>query len=301
MNLTKESVNELIQSCAKGEQKALELFFENYSQDIYNFPLKVFHLTEDDASDFFIYAFERLKTGKRFQSFQGKSTFRTWFYTVLRNMLIDWKRTQKELKVVNPSRINSNGKEYFSIEDEPDTNRTNKADAKLFADGFHEVLSEIKLEYRVIFKLAYIYYLNLTDDEVLYIQEKTGFNSAKIKQDIQDIRSYLSDKEIESIQHEDKLTSLYLNIMELKENLSKEKVQNFNDNLPSFNKIELSIQKKYEQRRKLLDKRHKGHFLSRTPYKAVASLLNIPEGSVSIALQRVIKKISQKLEEKQIY
>ncbi|HNO23345.1 MAG TPA: sigma-70 family RNA polymerase sigma factor, partial [Leptospiraceae bacterium] len=100
---------ELVSKCAAGNEDSLRLFFERFSEDIYNFPIKVFHLSEDEAGDFFIYAFERLKTGKKFQSFQGKSTFKTWLFTVLRNMLIDWKRNQKELKTVSNRKINSDG------------------------------------------------------------------------------------------------------------------------------------------------------------------------------------------------
>ncbi len=118
MNLSKDKTLDLVSRCGDGEEDALRQFFEIYSEDIYNFPMKIFHLSEDDAGDFFIYAFERLKTGSRFGSFKGKSSFRTWFYSVLRNMLIDWQRTKRELKVTNLGKISKEGKEYATIEDE---------------------------------------------------------------------------------------------------------------------------------------------------------------------------------------
>ncbi|MCB1157963.1 MAG: sigma-70 family RNA polymerase sigma factor [Leptospiraceae bacterium] len=295
MNLAKEKTIDLVKACAKGEEDALRDFFEIYSQDIYNFPLKVFHMTEDDASDFFLYAFERLKSGKRFHSFQGKSSFRTWFYTVLRNMLIDWKRTKKELRMVDSVKFNSSGMEYSTIENEPDELSNLKESARAFTEKFYYALSDIKLESRVTFKLAYIYYLNLNDDEIQFILDKTGMEVEELKEKILEIRSDLSDKEEERIKSEDKITSLYMNILDLKEAHKKEKVYHFQDNLPVEDKIELSLKKKYEQRRKLLEKRDKGHFLTRTPYKIISNLLQIPEGSVSIALQRVIEKVKKKL------
>ncbi len=76
MNLSKDKTIDLVSRCGDGEEEALRQFFEIYSEDIYNFPMKIFHLSEDDAGDFFIYAFERLKTGSRFGSFKGKSSFR---------------------------------------------------------------------------------------------------------------------------------------------------------------------------------------------------------------------------------
>ncbi|MEM7180753.1 MAG: RNA polymerase sigma factor [Spirochaetota bacterium] len=296
MNLTQEKVSELIRACAEGDKIALKEFFEIYSQDIYNFPLKVFHMSEDDASDFFLYAFERLRSGKRLQSFKGKSSFRTWFYTVLRNMLIDWKRNKKEVKIISANKVNSNGVEYSTIENEPDTLSEQKVNALSFADKFYEALADIKIENRITFKLAYIYYLNFREDEIQYILQKTGMNLGDFQKQILDLRERLSQKEEQSIKNEDKLTMLYLNIIELKQNLEKDAEHEFKDNLGNSNRIQDTLDKKYEQRRKLLEKREKGLFLTRTPYKVISSFLKIPEGSVSIALQRVIEKIKKSME-----
>nr|MBP7284044.1 sigma-70 family RNA polymerase sigma factor [Leptospiraceae bacterium] len=54
-------------------------------------------------------------------------------------------------------------------------------------------------------------------------------------------------------------------------------------------------QKKNEQRRKLIEKKSKENFITRTPYRVIAKILNIPEGSVSISLQRVLEKIQKKI------
>ena len=80
-----------------------------------------------------------------------------------------------------------------------------------------------------------------------------------------------------------------MNILELKQQQEKEKPLVFNDNLPNSDKVQISINKKYEQRRKLIEKKSKGNFISRTPYRVIAQLLKIPEGGVSISLQRVLQ------------
>lgn len=295
MKSNKEKTLELIRACAKGDDDSLKTFFELYSKDIYNFPIKVFHLTEDDASDFFIYAFERLRSGKRFQTFQGKSSFKTWLYTVLRNMLIDWKRNKKELKLVSNVKVNSEGVEYSSIEDTPDGIVPLKQEATHFSEKFKKALSEIKIENRIIFKLAYIYYLNLEKDEIEYLLQKTNFNIFQLKEKIMEIRDQLSDKAFENIKNEEKITSIYTNILELQELNQKQTQLKFDDNLPFENKYEIAISKKLEQRRKLLEKKSKGLFLSRTPYKIISSILGIPEGGISISIQRVIAKIQKKI------
>ena len=56
-------------------------------------------------------------------------------------------------------------------------------------------------------------------------------------------------------------------------------------------RIDKSIEKKYQQREKLLVKKSRGHFIVRTPYKQIADLLQIPEGSVSVQMMRVLERI----------
>jgi RNA polymerase sigma factor (sigma-70 family) len=294
MKLSQEEIFALVQSCANGNADSLKKFFEEFSEDIYNFPIRVFHLEEDDASEFFIYAYERLKSGKRFQTFVGKSGFKTWLYTVLRNMLIDWKRNKRELKIVSSVKVNSDGVEYYSIENEPDLKSDMQKEADSISSRFQDALSEIKIESRIIFKLAYIYYLNLNAEEIEYLIEKTGLSKEELQAEIISIRDSLSEKEMHILESEDKIASIYMNILDLKQQQEKEKPIVFNDNLPNYDKIQISIDKKYEQRRKLIEKKNKGNFISRTPYRVIARILQIPEGGVSISLQRVLEKIQKK-------
>jgi RNA polymerase sigma factor (sigma-70 family) len=294
MKLSQEEIFALVQSCANGNADSLKKFFEEFSEDIYNFPIRVFHLEEDDASEFFIYAYERLKSGKRFQTFVSKSGFKTWLYTVLRNMLIDWKRNKRELKIVSSVKVNSDGVEYYSIENEPDLKSDMQKEADSISSRFQDALSEIKIESRIIFKLAYIYYLNLNAEEIEYLIEKTGLSKEELQAEIISIRDSLSEKEMHILESEDKIASIYMNILDLKQQQEKEKPIVFNDNLPNYDKIQISIDKKYEQRRKLIEKKNKGNFISRTPYRVIARILQIPEGGVSISLQRVLEKIQKK-------
>ncbi|NCN08956.1 MAG: RNA polymerase sigma factor [Leptospira sp.] len=293
--LNPQEINQLVSDAGNGNSEALKNFFEIYSEDIYNFPIRVFHLSEDDASDFYIYAFERLKSGRRLQSFGGKSSFKTWFYSVLRNLLIDWKRTIKEVKIQSITRTNVDGKEYNTIEDESDPLLPEKEKALEISEQFLENLSEIKIESRAIFKLSYIFYLQLEKDEVEYILDKTKINLLELKNWILETRSSLSNKEEDINKLEDKITSIYLSILELKEQQITEPIEDSKSNLPIVDKIGASLQKKYEQRRKLIERKQKGHFLSRTPYKEVAQLLGISEGGVSVTLIRVVEKLQKKI------
>lgn len=293
---TKEETNKLVEDCGKGDPEALRKFFEIYSVDIYNFPMKVFHLSEDDASDFYIYAFERLKSGKRLKNFEGKSQFRTWFYAVLRNLLIDWKRTQKEIPIQSLSKTNREGEEYGGIEEEADQLSEKKLLASEFSNEFHNSLKSLKIDSRIVFKLTYIYYLQLDEDEIEFILKKSGMTLPELKDWIISMREELSNRESDIQKMEDKITSLYLNILDLKKvKMEEDRTIDTKSKLPDLDRIGKSIEKKYEQRKKLLEKKQKGHFLARTPFKEVARLLGITEGGVSVSLLRVIEKLQKNI------
>ena len=138
----------------------------------------------------------------------------------------------------------------------------------------------------------------MEEDEIQFILQKSGKSLDELKNWILDIRSSLSDKEVDIHKLEDKITSIYLNILDLKEqqkNAESEPTQSITTNLPAMDRIGNSLKKKYEQRRKLIERKQKGHFLSRTPYRDVAQLLGISEGGVSVTLIRVVEKLEKNL------
>ncbi|MCC5816630.1 MAG: RNA polymerase sigma factor [Leptospira sp.] len=294
--ITKDETNQLIFDCGNGDPAALKRFFEIYSVDIYNFPMKVFHLSEDDASDFYIYAFERLKSGKRLKNFEGKSRFRTWLFSVLRNLLIDWKRTQKDVELAPLTKTNQDGEDYGGIEEEADSLTEKKAIASEFSNVFHQGLQSLKLENRVLFKLTFIYYLQLEEDEILYIMDKSAMTLDELKEWIIQMREELSNKESDIQKMEDKITALYLNILELKKSkIQEDSGQDPKTNLPDCDRIGKSLDKKYEQRKKLLERKQKGHFLARTPFKDVAKVMGLTEGGVSVSIIRTIEKLQKNI------
>jgi RNA polymerase sigma factor (sigma-70 family) len=291
-----EEILKIVQKCGQGDETSLRQFFDIYSKDIYNFPIRVFHLSEDDASDFFIYAFERLKTGKRFNSFVGKSSFKTWFFSVLRNLLIDWQRTKRELKMLSLNKVNRDGVEYSTIEDEPDLKPEAMLRAEAVSEKFQSVLKDVKLENRVVFKLSFIYYLHLDPEEIQYIATKNHSSIEDVKLEILKLRELLSDKEEENLRMEDKITSLYLNILDIKQQKKSKTSGESPEAAHLKEKLEHSLSKKYEQRKKLIEKKNKGHFLVRTPYREISRILAISEGGVSVTLLRVMEKIQKKFQ-----
>lgn len=298
---------QLLESCSKGDPAALQRFFEKYSEDIYNFPMRVFQLDEDAASDFFLYAFERLKNGNRFRSFQGRSSFRTWFYTVLRNLVIDWMRTIKELDTV-PARASSSsedGNEYgVAIENIPAVSNSPSGEEEDILQIFQQELGGMPMELTVVFKLSYIYYLDLQEDELGYISERSGFSQAQIAGRILAMRHLLAHKEVRNIEIQDKLTSVHRSIMDLKSKRERLRSAMRNIEYPELvdtfelQKIEQALEKKYQQQSRLFQKSGRKKSIVRTPYRQVAELLKLPQSSISVQMMRALDTLRDSLEKK---
>lgn len=286
-----ENLDELVASCGAGNLSSLQYFFEQYSMNIYNFPIRVFHLSEDDAGDFFIYAFERLKDGKKFKSYNRKSSFKTWFYTVLRNMLIDWKKTKHEVAFASAIKKNKEGSVYHTIEMEPDPRSQENLENQEDFNRIYRILGDLKLEQRVIFKLAYIFYLNLDKEEIEYLLQKSGLSQEELKIRIFKIRGELATKQEEDIILDSKLTYLHTKIKELEMKLNLDKMGTEDEGNLNKSVISAQISKKKQQRNNLLSKKTKSKVPIRTPFKDLTELMNIKETTLSLLLTRIIQKL----------
>jgi len=290
----------LIKKCGEGDAVSLQEFFEQYAEDIYNFPVKVFHLDEDSASDFFLYAFEKLKNGRRFSSFQGRSSFRTWFYAVLRNLVLDWMRTLREIETVNYTKVGEDGQEYRLIENTPDTRSDESfSDEYFLKEFFLQKIEELGIELKTVFKLSYIYYLDLDSEEIDYVSRQSGKSVGEIYNYLANLKNFLAEKELKNIGTEDKITSIYLAILDLKMKrlIVNSKIEN-QTILSEKERLEMAridrlLKKKYQQREKLLERKQKGHFIVRTPYKFISELTCIPEGSISVQMTRIMEKFRE--------
>ncbi|MEQ8353175.1 MAG: sigma-70 family RNA polymerase sigma factor [Leptospiraceae bacterium] len=290
--MSPREVQALVKRCGDKDPLALKEFFRLYSTDIYNFPLRVFHLDEDAASDFYLYAFERLKTGQRFKSFQGKSSFRTWFYTVLRNMLIDWMRTVHEVKTVEKQKSDDDSRNLQWIETVADP-ETEKADDSAFMEHFYHILSDLPRDLQMVFKLVFIYYLDLEPEDWEYLKTETGGKLTDMARRIAEQKNELAERSTGNQGQQDKITSLYLSILELKTKRSRLIGEMETRSMDpgegaELDRIDHLIEKKQNQRDRLIQKRKKGHFVVRAPYRFVSDVLNIPEGSVSVMMSRIM-------------
>ena len=306
-----EKVQKLVKDFAKKDPESIRQFLEIYSDEIYNFPIRFYNFSEDDAGDFYLFAFEHLRDGKKLASYQGKSRFNTWFFAVLRNLTIDFLRSRKEkLKTTSIMRLDSRGNLVDAIDSIVEENPADNGEEELFKK-FEEQLSQLKYPQRVLFKLAYINFLDLSSDEILWLAEINNQTPDVILKRVMEIKDLALEKASEVRKLEDKLTANFQIIQALegkivsafKDNpdwpLDRDKwTEDYNHQLidPETIKLIQTISKKRKKQIGLLEQQRKSLPSVRVPYKSLVDLLGSSKGVLSVQLMRVVEKLSQGIE-----
>lgn len=305
-----EKIQELLPGIQRREPDALAAFFEAFSDDIYNFPIRMFRFNEDEASEFYLYAFEHLRDGRKISSFQGKAKFTTWFYAVLRNLTIDFLRSQKDkLRFTTYLKSDASGKMVEAIESVSDTREQNLFEENLF-EQFNASLKSLALPQRVLFKLAYAWYFELSADEIDYLCSLQGRSPAEILSRLQELKKVAHERSVEVRELEEKLTANFQGISVLetrieaffRENPDIEKKREtwtedyFSTAVPPqiIDMIQSLVKKKKKQQSLLLHQK-KSLLSIRVPYKDLGDLLNSTQGVLSVQLIRIVEKLSQSL------
>lgn len=305
-----EKIHALLPGIQNRQPEALAAFFEAFSDDIYNFPIRMFRFNEDEASEFYLYAFEHLRDGRKISSFQGKAKFTTWFYAVLRNLTIDFLRSQKDkVRFTTYLKSDASGKMVDAIESVSDTREQNLFEETLF-EQFNASLVSLALPQRVLFKLAYAWYFELDNEELEFLCGLQKKSAAEILSRLQELKKVAHERSVEVRDLEEKLTTNFqgISVLETKvdaffrENPDIEKRREswtedyFSTAIPPqiIDMIQSLVKKKKKQQSLLLHQK-KSLLSIRVPYKDLGELLNSTQGVLSVQLIRIVEKLSQSL------
>jgi len=299
-----EIVISLIKGIIKQDVDSLKEFFELYSDDIYGYTIHFYNFSEDEAGDFYVYAYEHLKNGKKLSSFKGKSLFSTWFFAVLRNLTIDFLRHHKKRRqVASLIHLDPNGKIIENIE--KTSSKEIDFEQEMF-EKFEQQLSSIKIKLRIIFKLAYIHFLELSGEEINWISKETKKTKKNIFKKLDELKNIASVRASEVKIFEDKLTENFQSISFLENRILnyfqqnptlKKDINNWTENYENamfpieINDLIKTLQKKKNKHLKLLKTQKKSLLSVRIPYKKIAEFLNLNEGVLSVQLLRIIEKL----------
>lgn len=304
-----EQIAGLLPAISKQDKTAIKQFFDLYSDEIYNYPLRYNNLTEDEAGDFYLYAFEKLNDGKKLSKFQGRSKFRTWFYSVLRNLVIDFLRTQKgKIKTTAFVKVTNQGELIDLSQKIADVDK--RVDESDLFEKFSFELKKLMIDARILFKLAYIHYLELNNEEVEWLIKNTDLSHRDILVKIVELKNLALEKSSEVKEIEDKLTSNFqaMNLLRMKlQNAFKENPQFEREeelwsdtyecsNFPiELNNLIQSYTKKIKKQQNLVITQKKSLLSIRVPYKKLTDILGSSQGVLSVKLLRIIEKLNKSI------
>src|SRR6185503_11418130 len=97
---------ELIQRCLATEPAAVTEFQNRFGELIYAFPIRVYRVPRDEAGDFYVFAFDKGRIFRRVKTFEGRISLRNYLLGfVLDNLVLEWKRTEREIETVSMEAI----------------------------------------------------------------------------------------------------------------------------------------------------------------------------------------------------
>jgi len=303
-------IQKIIPLLLKKDVTAIAQFFELFSEEIYNFPIRYYQFDEDEAGDFYLYAFEHLKNGKKLTSFQNKSKFTTWFYSVLRNMVIDFLRSRKN-KVATTAftKTDQDGHVINFLDTIPDQKNLLIVEDEIM-DQFYNTLRSMKISHRIIFKLSFSCYLDLTHEEFDWLMEVSGKDERELLDYILILKDAGLEKSGEVKSIEDRLTANFQSITLLEFKINRffqehpyieKKKEHWGEGYVSAeipqeisDMIGLLFRKKKKQANLILQQK-KSMLSTRVPYKLIVPLLGRSEGVLSVQLLRIIEKLEQSI------
>jgi len=300
-------------ACANGDTEARLRFQEEYGEDIYNFPIKIYRLAEDEAGDFYLYAFESERIFTRMRTFEGRNSiqFRTFlFYYVLKHLFLEWQRTRKSLETVSlstPLDSAANG-ESRTLEDILPSHDHQRTGEETFAAAttVSRVWSALTPEEHLDLKLLSLLECELDPDEVRLLARISGRSIIDTLALVAEIQTNLRRKDAKLTRLDDELDSAWGWILlrqkewqQIQEKILLMKAQGTATDLLSLQQqqeeIEQALTKRYQQRARILEELRTSKMT--TPYKDIARLLNLTVGTVSSRICRLRQRLMQEFGE----
>ncbi len=311
MKQSDTDLKEMVNSCLAGDRDARIRFQDLFGDFIYNYPTKAFHLSSDNAADFYIYVFENDRVFKRLKGFEGRNNaqFKTYLgYYVLRDLFFEWQRGQKVPDTISlESAVTEGGASierttFNDLLSDHDDNKERSMDSHEGVRAFKDVFANLDPEKRLVLKLLHLPDFDLDPDEIRLLCKKSGRSYKEIINIVEEVRNGLrrKDEQFESIQNQ--LDSIFGWILLYQKELVKigEALQSASEGSTKHNdldrqkeELERKLQWRYRQRKEVLEKA--GTLRITTPYKDIARFLNVPLGTVCSLVSRIRGEVSEAL------
>jgi RNA polymerase sigma factor (sigma-70 family) len=306
-------VKDFLNACASGDLSARRRFQEEYGEDIYNFPVKIYGAALEEAGDFYVYVFDRDRIFTRLKTFEGRNSiqFHTFLsYYVLKHLFLEWRRTQKEVDTISlQTPLGTPGEEDRTLEDVlPGDLPAESVESEEREIGEPaKIWNVLTPEERLDTKLLSLLECDLTPEEVRLLAKISGRSVRETVGLVAEIQDGLKQKDEKVARLRDELDSVWgwilLRQKELQEIEKKIRpLMNIEDGtdreklLAQKQELDQAVAKRYRQRKRIIQEIQT--YKLTTPYKDIAQLLNLTVGTVCSRIFRLRERLVREFGER---
>lgn len=305
-------IYKFLHECAAGNMTARRQFHEQYGEDIYHFPIKIYGAPFEEAGDYYLYVFDQDRIFSRLKTFAGLRNiqFRTFLsYYVLKHLFLEWRRTRKAIDTISlQTPLEDSSDDARTLEDLlPDvTTRASVGNDQALTEEAHHLLSALAPEDRLLLKLLSLAEYNLSSEDVCFlatISQRTVHDTLAV---LAEIHSTLKRKDAKIARLYDELDSVWGWIV-----LRQKELQTINQQLlvPSTlangvetkglfaqkQALEHALAKRVRQHEQLIEELRT--YKLTTSYKDIAQLLNSTTSAVYSRLFRLREHLTRERDE----
>ena len=277
--------------------------------------MRIFHLSEEEAGDFYLYAFEKERIFKRLGSFEGRNAiqFETYLsYYVLRDLCLEWLRTREQVETVSLNapvvNVETGGERAaLTLQDvlpAPEAAFDTMLEATEDLECVESVFSQLSEERRLILKLLALGSIELAPSDVQAIARMTSRSLHETLDLLDEVLEALATKAARAQEKWDTLHTVAYwiqtyqrQIAVLEERGQASRLQGNAQAVEALHTEKADLERKlawrYRQQATLREEVHKADI--RPSFKDIARILNIPEGTVCSRLARAREEFGQKL------
>jgi RNA polymerase sigma factor (sigma-70 family) len=313
MSQEPSNILNVIRACAAGDQQARRRFQEEYGEDIYHFPAKIYGLPLERAGDFYLYVFDRNRIFSRLETFQGlnRIQFRTFLsYYVLKSLFLEWLRAEKEVATISRHALHGDVVES-SIASESVLNHGSLVDDEQGSTQGerrrNEPWDSLSAEERLDLKLLYLIECELAPEDIRLLSNISGRSILDTLALVAEVREALKRKDEKAAHLRNELDMVWGWIVRRQQGLQEidEKIllmketRNFAGQQQLLGQraiLERSLVKRYQQRDRILQEIR--NLKLTTSYKDIARLLNMTVGTVGSRIFRLRRQLIWEVREK---
>ncbi|MFW5856557.1 MAG: RNA polymerase sigma factor [Planctomycetota bacterium] len=273
---SRRSDEELAARTADGVDEAERELLRRHMQAIYWLPRRQFGADEEDLSDFLIYAVERIRernTLARFDPDAG-ARFTTWFGVVIRNLYLDYLRRHKHDPEL--TELDAEG-----LADEPPPDRDTEQAERL--------LGRLSIKCRTLFKLLFANSTFLSPEELRWIAEAADRPLVEVARALGELEEELRELEAGIEERRRRLDAVcwWKRVYERQlHQLEREMTRPPEERGALLDETHRKLIKRREQYERLVEELSGPAGTATTPYRRLAALLNMKEGTLGSHLTR---------------